>query len=98
MSLRLVPSNAGVILEVAGEIDAASGPELIEACASLQRDQGQLVVDFGGVTFCDSSGIRALLQLREHAAAGGAAVRVTHASPQLRRILDGLHLADLLLS
>jgi anti-sigma B factor antagonist len=46
---------------ITGELDLATAPQLDE----LQGVHGPLLLDLHGVTFLDSSGIRALLQLRQ---------------------------------
>jgi anti-sigma B factor antagonist len=50
------------LLEVQGELDLASAPRL---CARLDAARAErvraLVVDVGGLAFCDSTGLRALM-------------------------------------
>ncbi|MFF8867878.1 STAS domain-containing protein [Streptomyces sp. NPDC015139] len=61
-----------VLLGVFGELDAFTGPELggvVTAC--LAERPARLVVDVSGVSFCDASGLTALLQARERAVRGG---------------------------
>jgi anti-sigma B factor antagonist len=55
-------------LRVRGELDLATAPVLQrEAMAALALPLSRLVVDFGGVTFLDSSGIAALIATRRAA-------------------------------
>ena len=61
--------RAGEIVEVVadGELDMASAPVLLEhAEAQLESDEGaRVVLDLSGVSFIDSTGLRALLNLSE---------------------------------
>ncbi len=55
-------------LEVSGELDIASAPRLEEVANELfSRQISGLVVDLGGITFIDSSGLRTLIALNDRA-------------------------------
>ena len=72
-----------------GELDldraAAVADELIELPA---RGAKRVVVDVSGLTFIDSSGLRALLTAREQLERAGAALELTALSPSVERVLD----------
>lgn len=51
---------------VAGDIDAATAPQLAEAFAENTGPSPRRVVDMAGVTFMDSSGLRVLIDLSSH--------------------------------
>ena len=51
-----------VVLEVAGEVDMVTAPQLADALAvQLARDVGVVVVELGRVTFLGSSGLAVLV-------------------------------------
>jgi anti-sigma B factor antagonist len=65
-------------LAVIGDVDLASADELTERAKELIPDaSGSLLIDFSGVSFCDSAGIRALLSIRSAAAQAGCEMRLT---------------------
>jgi len=67
-----------VRLAVTGDLDLASSGELAERAQALIPDSGRsLVIDFSGVGFCDSAGIRALLTVRQAAERVGCELRLT---------------------
>jgi anti-anti-sigma factor len=67
-----------VRLAVFGDLDLASADQLADRARELIPDApGQLVIDFGGVDFCDSAGIRALLTVRTAAVQAGVELRLT---------------------
>jgi anti-sigma B factor antagonist len=67
-----------VRLAVTGDLDLASAEQLADRARDLiPSAPGHLVIDFSGVGFCDSAGIRALLTVRNAAAAVGCDVRLT---------------------
>ena len=48
----------------------------------------RLVLDFGGVTFMDSSGIAVVMRARQRMSALGGTVKLRRAAPQVRKVLD----------
>lgn len=72
-----------------GELDQGGAPELSAVLDRfLHRGAGRLVVDFSGVSFCDCSGLRALLQGREQARARGVIFELMGArAPVVTRLL-----------
>ncbi|HKT00671.1 MAG TPA: STAS domain-containing protein [Rugosimonospora sp.] len=67
-----------VRLAVTGDLDLASAGELAQRAAALVPEApGLLLIDFSGVDFCDSAGIRALLSVRKAAERAGCELRLT---------------------
>jgi anti-sigma B factor antagonist len=63
-----------VVVTVAGELDLATAPRLTSQLDALRRNgrPPRVLVDLGGLEFCDSTGLRALLgAATEFRAAGG---------------------------
>lgn len=78
----------GPLLEIAGELDYATAPELRELLTTLPLRPGQrLVLDLGGMAFCDSSGITALIHARNQARAARAEVALAAVPPNTLRVL-----------
>ncbi len=77
-------------LSVTGEIDLATAGDLAGPMTSaLQRaDVTGLIVDFGGVTFCDSTGIAALDHACAAAARRAIPFRLVNVQPGVRRMLE----------
>jgi len=84
---------------LAGELDL-DGVESVQA--ALERfvagNVRDVAVDMAGLTFLDSSGLRAVLQARERLGGAGVDLRVERPSPVVRRVLDMTGTADLLLA
>lgn len=77
------------------ELDPASEQEL-DRLLSAADPRGETIVDFGAVTFCDSTGLRILVaHQRRHAEAGGT-LRVVDVAPSVRRVFELTGLTDLL--
>jgi anti-anti-sigma factor len=63
----------GPVLEIFGELDYDSATRLRELIPTLTLRPGQrLVLNLGGMEFCDSSGLSALIAAHNHAQAAQA--------------------------
>jgi len=87
-------------VHVAGEIDLESGPRLREFLASelnqLPPPSAELVLDLTGVTFCDSSGLQALVAtLRRAKLLGVRLVLQVTADSRFARFLSLAGVAEL---
>ncbi|WP_187399806.1 STAS domain-containing protein [Micromonospora sp. AP08] len=81
-------------LRLTGELDFDTAPDLVAAAAELRRDGYQeLLLDFAGVTLCDSSGLSALVVIHR---SGAGTVRLDTVNPPVRQLLDRTGLTELL--
>ncbi|MET7574542.1 STAS domain-containing protein [Streptomyces sp. NPDC005492] len=63
----------GPVLEIFGELNYDNATELRDLIPALSLRPGQrLVLDLGGMEFCDSSGLSALIAAHNHAQAAQA--------------------------
>ncbi|MGC5311002.1 STAS domain-containing protein [Micromonospora zamorensis] len=91
LTIETTRLDAGhVLLQLTGELDYDTAPELTAAAADLSGDE--VLIDLTGVSLCDSSGLSALLVVQRSA----RALRLTGVSPQLQRMLDRTGLTELL--
>src|SRR6185369_16605216 len=72
---------------LSGELDMATAETLRDALDPVVQANGRLVLDVGEITFIDSSGLRALLQLSEQMN-GSAPLVLSQVPPSVRRLLD----------
>lgn len=72
---------------VAGEIDAHSAPSLAAALGQLP-EASQIVVDFAGVTFMDSSGLRVLVDAAMLATEAGKTFAIARPQPAIKRVVE----------
>ena len=70
-----------------GELDMASAKTLQEALEPVVKGKQRLVLDLSELTFIDSSGIRALLELANRLN-GAAALELSNVPVGVQRVLD----------
>jgi anti-sigma B factor antagonist len=88
LTVRAADVPSGWVLRVAGELDAATAPELLATFDGLPVHGSEVVVDIAEVSFIDSSGLRALLQLRQAAEATDRVLVVRRPARQAWRLLQ----------
>jgi len=89
--------DEAVWLAVAGEIDVASVPQVREALdAGCATDAPTVVLDLGAVTFIDSSGIGALIEIHRRLQAQRRQLTISHLNPSVLKVLQISGAADLL--
>ena len=76
------------VLKLSGELDIASAPVLERAIESLEPSKHPLVLDLGELAFMDSTGLRALLHARQHAAATNRELLLRHGPRQVQRVFE----------
>jgi anti-sigma B factor antagonist len=85
------------LVQVRGEVDVATSPQLKNELADLlSRDARNLVVDMGGVTFIDSSGLGVLVEMLERLQAQqGDAIVLRGMQEPVRRVFEITGLTEL---
>jgi anti-sigma B factor antagonist len=83
-----------VIVEVRGEVDVHSAPELHDRLIQvLDSGTSSVVVDLSWLSFIDSTGLGALVAARNHANDTGASLRLVCKTERLLKVfrITGLH-------
>ena len=90
---------AVLTVRLSGELDLAARPLVAEQVAGAlvdNTDIERVAVDLGGVKFCDSSGLGALLDIRRAAETSGATIVLRAPSAGVARVLDIAGIDELL--
>ena len=90
MDIKMENIGTTLVVKVAGEIDHHTAPELkdeIDREINL-RNIINLVLDFDGVSFMDSSGIGVLIGRYKQIQARGGRTMVIRVRPQVDKILE----------
>ena len=89
----LDPERARVRVRLEGELDLSTAATFQDAVLELMESGwSSIVVDLGGLTFMDSSGLRTAFALDTEASRRGVALQLTGATEDVRRLfaLTGL--------
>jgi anti-sigma B factor antagonist len=89
LSIATRRTGAGTVLELHGELDLQTVPQLRLALSeALQRDDGAVVVDLVDVTFIDSTGLASLLNALRRLTRAGRRLLLACADGPVRRMLQ----------
>lgn len=77
------------VLALTGEIDMATAGDLRAATdRAMSEAPSRLVLDFTGVTFCDSQGLSTLISLHREVAARGGRLVLVNVGEFMARLLE----------
>lgn len=94
LKVTLAPEPPCLFLEVRGELDLCSVKELPRAEYASRGDLTTVLIDLSGLTFCDLTGLRALMAFRRMHEAHGRSVAVVRANPFIWRLMRLCGLTD----
>jgi anti-sigma B factor antagonist len=79
--------GAGLLIELSGELEMSTAPRLRAVLTGLPADHA-VVLDLSRVTFCDSSGLNALLVGHRHLANADGRLVLRDPPPRIRAMLE----------
>ena len=90
MEIEATSADRNLLLEMKGELDHHGARNALRELelsidAALPK---KLMLDMGGVTFMDSSGIAVVMRVRQRVRDLGGAVTLRGVRPQARKVLD----------
>jgi anti-sigma B factor antagonist len=78
-----------VVITLPEEIDVTNSPRLRKALlAVIGRQPGVVIADMSATTFCDSSGMNAIVTAYRQAVAAGGDLRLVIRHPAARRVFE----------
>lgn len=89
IELSISEQGAQAVVSVVGEIDLTSAPRLDEEVTGLiEGSAKELVIELGGVSFMDSTGLRVLLKASKLLGSNGGTLVLRDPSEPVRRLLE----------
>jgi anti-sigma B factor antagonist len=94
-SVEVAETNGRLVVTVAGEVDLAASDVLRDELERHIADAETVVVDCTGITFIDSTGLRAFIDAARRAETAGARFRLAGVPATVTRIFDLAGITDL---
>jgi anti-sigma B factor antagonist len=88
-NIEVVERDKGVSVRIEGELDVATAPVLGESLIQAEASDAEvIVIDLTGVSFIDSTGLRALLEAdaRDRESPGAGRLQITGGSGQAQKL------------
>lgn len=86
-AIDLALSGRRAVLTLSGELDLSGEQEVVAALAEVVRGESIVVIDLRGLTFIDSSGIRALIDALRRCAEARCALYLVPGTAEVQRVL-----------
>lgn len=80
--------SGSVEVAVAGELDESTAPTLVRQVGAVVEPGRDVVVDLGGLAFCGSAGLSALILIERQVAQADGALRVVRPTPFVVELLE----------
>jgi anti-anti-sigma factor len=93
--VALGASEGGVHVELVGELDVSTAPELRRHLDEIVNGDGDVWVDCSQLTFADSSGLDTLIRLARALEPHQRRVVLSNVRPIVRRAVEVLQITDL---
>lgn len=78
-----------VVIQVSGEVNLRSSPQLLTALRELaERGPRRLVIDLHGVSYMDSSGLGSLVDVKRRLERRGGRLTLAALQPRVRSVLE----------
>jgi anti-sigma B factor antagonist len=92
---ELMKGEDPAVVKLTGELDLLAAPQL-EVCLVALRAEGahDIRLDLSGLSFCDSSGISALLKASKQCRKSGGHLSIASPQAAVRRVLEITGLLD----
>ncbi|HWG99796.1 MAG TPA: STAS domain-containing protein [Pilimelia sp.] len=89
LTIAVRRGSGEAVVRLDGEVDMASAARLSAVVNEILADPpGRIVLDLGGVTFCDSQGLGTLVVLSRKATTAQSVLVLTNVGDFLLRVLD----------
>jgi anti-sigma B factor antagonist len=89
LTTRITEHDECTVVSVDGELDMSTAPELHDVLAAARRAREvDIVLDVGGLEFCDSAGLAVFVRAHNELEASGRRLIVAAPTPTVARILE----------
>jgi anti-anti-sigma factor len=96
IAIRIDTGDAAVVIAVDGELDISTAPELRDALSGLiDAGHRRVVLDLGGLAFCDSAGIGVFVRLAKRLTELDGVLALARPTPIVRTVLDVTGMVEL---
>lgn len=88
MELTATKQSEGLLIRVSGRLDAATAPDFEAGClAHARQGESRLLLDFSGVEYISSAGLRALLVIAKALKTAGGALALFGLQPMVQEVM-----------
>ncbi|OGL60030.1 MAG: hypothetical protein A3J27_12830 [Candidatus Tectomicrobia bacterium RIFCSPLOWO2_12_FULL_69_37] len=95
MQIETKEMGKATLVHVSGEVDMSNSPKVRDILLGLAKKKAPaILVDLGGVTYMDSSGIATLVEGLQETMGYGGKFRLAALTPKVKQVFDLARLTD----
>ncbi|GHV91021.1 hypothetical protein AGMMS50268_15240 [Spirochaetia bacterium] len=94
MEIVKTSTDAGITLAISGKLSAATAEEFGAAAEAAAAETGALVLDFAGVTYLASAGLRVLIAVNKKLKSKNGSLLILHAGESIQEVFEITGLED----
>ena len=95
MTIEIKKSASGIVLEIVGRLDTTTAPALEKTILENTVDCKNLILDFNGLEYISSAGLRVLLSAQKRMQQMGS-MKVIHVCENVMEVFEMTGFADIL--
>ena len=95
MNIKKTPNGSTLTITVEGRLDTVTAPDLEKEINASIADVKELILDFAGLDYISSAGLRLLLSARKKMAAQGS-MKVVHVNDVVNEVFNITGFCDIL--
>ena len=96
MEIEKTQSEGVTVLTLSGRLDTITSPKLQRILTEEIKRSDKVELDFNGVAYVSSAGVRVLLSGEKSSKASGKTMTLVNVSPEVMKILDITGIAETL--
>ena len=96
MTINKTLENGKLTLTLEGRLDTTTAPKLQEALIPAFDEAKEIALDFAGLAYVSSAGLRVLMTGQKTAKAKGASMTIRNVSQEIMEVFDMTGFADIL--
>ena len=96
MEITKTTENNAAELQLSGRLDTVTAPQLQTALEEAFRDSSDIMLDFSGIAYISSAGLRVLLLGEKAAKANGKSMKLRNVMPEVMEVFEMTGFSDIL--
>lgn len=94
---KTVGSNGAITFSIDGRLDTTSAPQLQDVLIPAFSEASSITLDFGGIAYVSSAGLRVLLMGEKTAKAKGGEMTLLNVSADVMEVFEMTGFSDILM-
>lgn len=96
MTIQRAVEDGMIVFTLDGRLDTTTSPDLHEALLSAIDGSGNVLLDFTGLVYVSSAGLRVLLAAQKQSTAKGVEMKLRGVNPEIMEVFEMTGFSDIL--